>query len=81
MLWMPENVIFHIFANFWVRNLKPLSIKARKSIQNSLNSKFAIANILINASSKMVFNLPRYSKQIVWAFESGTFHLFGAFAP
>ena len=49
MLWIFENAIFTIFANFWAaKSTKLFSGKVRQSIQNCLNQNLVIGSFLEN---------------------------------
>ena len=63
--WTFEKGNFQIFALFWAMKLKPLNVKARQSVQKSLNQKLVMVSISENgfeATGKT---------WMLWAFENG----------
>ena len=75
MFWGFKNVTFFtLFLNFWV-TLERFSGKARYlSLQNHLNPKLVLGNILENG-----FGATLRSKRMFWGFDSGVFHFFSNF--
>ena len=64
-----------LFSHFWVRNFKPFSAKARKSVQKSFKSKFFILSFSENCFSCYLELKSEYSEHLVMFF----FHLFVIF--